>query len=86
MKTIFKVVAAQIFVTALIAIFIFNKPKIDKKLVEHKIPCEYLEARYESLIDSVADLEEKAEILNRYLNMKHIEYMEVCDLVHKSKK
>jgi hypothetical protein len=86
MKTIFKVVAAQIFVTALIAIFIFNKPNIDKKLVEHKIPCEYLEARYESLIDSVADLEEKAEILNRYLNMKHIEYMEVCDLVHKSKK
>jgi hypothetical protein len=86
MKTIFKVVAAQIFVTALIAIFIFNKPKIDKKLVEHKIPCEYLEARYESLVDSVSDLEEKAEILNRYLNMKHIEYMEVCDLVYKSKK
>ncbi len=86
MKTIFKVVAAQIFVTALIAIFIFNKPKIDKKLVEHKIPCDYLEARYESLVDSVSDLEEKAEILNRYLNMKHIEYMEVCDLVYKSKK
>ncbi len=86
MKTIFKVVAAQIFVTALIAIFIFNKPKIDKKLVEHKIPCDYLEARYESLVDSVSDLEQKAEILNRYLNMKHIEYMEVCDLVHKSKK
>lgn len=86
MKTIFKIIAAQIVVTALFAIFIFNRPKIDKKLVEYKIPCEYLEARYESLVDSVADLEQKAKILNRYLNMKHIEYMEVCDLVHKSKK
>jgi hypothetical protein len=86
MKTIFKVITAQIVIAVLILIFIFNKPKIEKKLVEHKIPCEYLEARYESLVDSVSDLEQKAEILNRYLNMKHIEYMEVCDLVHKSKK
>lgn len=45
-----------------------------------------LSERCKILQDSVADLEKKAEILNRYLNMKHIEYMEVCDLVYKSKK
>ena len=86
MKIMIKVVIAQLIAAIiLISVFVFSNNK-EKKLIEHQIPCDYLEARYDVLIDSVADLETKAEILNRYLNMKHIEYMEVCDLVYKTKK
>jgi predicted ABC-type ATPase len=60
------------------------KPKI--KLTEHEILEDDLIERYKILQDSVADLEKKASILNNYLNMKHIEYMEVCDLVYTKKK
>jgi hypothetical protein len=39
------------------------------------------------LKDSVSDLKKKASILNSYLHLKHLEYMEVCNLVqHKSNK
>jgi len=86
MKTLLVVIAAQMFVAALIFLVFIKEPEFENKLVEHKIPCEYLESRYEIMLDSVADLEEKAEILNRYLNMKHIEYIEVCNLVHRKKK
>ena len=34
------------------------------------------------LKDSVSDLEQKANILNKYLHAKHLEYIEVCNLVH----
>jgi hypothetical protein len=60
------------------------KPKI--KLTEDEILEDDLIERYKILQDSVADLEKKASILNNYLNMKHIEYMEVCDLVYTKKK
>lgn len=86
MKTLLVVVTAQVLVAVLIFLVFIKEPEFENKLVEHKIPCEYLESRYEVMLDSVADLEKKAEILNRYLNMKHLEYIEVCDLVHRSKK
>lgn len=38
---------------------------------------------FNNLKDSVEDLEKKAEILNRYLQMKHIEYIDVCKLTYK---
>jgi len=63
-----------------------NKVKPKTKLTEHEILEDDLTERYKILQDSVADLEKKASILNNYLNMKHIEYMEVCDLVYTKKK
>jgi hypothetical protein len=38
---------------------------------------------FNNLKDSVEYLEKKAEILNRYLQMKHIEYIDVCKLTYK---
>jgi hypothetical protein len=55
--------------------------KEPNKLIEHKTDYSYVQ----SLKDSVQDLETKARILNNYLNMKHLEYIEVCDLVAKRK-
>jgi len=63
-----------------------NKVKPKTRLTEHEILEDDLTERYKILQDSVADLEKKASILNNYLNMKHIEYMEVCDLVYTKKK
>jgi hypothetical protein len=63
-----------------------NKVKPKTRLTEHEILEDDLIERYKILQDSVADLEKKASILNNYLNMKHIEYMEVCDLVYTKKK
>jgi hypothetical protein len=63
-----------------------NKVKPKTRLTEHEILEDNLTERYKILQDSVADLEKKASILNNYLNMKHIEYMEVCDLVYTKKK
>ena len=63
-----------------------NKVKPKTRLTKHEILEDDLIERYRILQDSVADLEKKASILNNYLNMKHIEYMEVCDLVYTKKK
>jgi hypothetical protein len=63
-----------------------NKVKPKTRLTKHEILEDDLTERYKILQDSVADLEKKASILNNYLNMKHIEYMEVCDLVYTKKK
>jgi len=51
--------------------------KEPNKLIEHKTDYSYVQ----SLKDSVQDLETKARILNRYLQMKNLEYIEVCNLV-----
>ena len=62
-----------------------QKARDKTRLIEHKIRENELTERYKVLQDSVADLEQKARILNRYLNMKHLEYIEVCNLVAKEK-
>jgi hypothetical protein len=85
MKIMLKIVLAQLIVAGLIFAVFTNVPTKERKLIEHKIPCDYLESRYETLIDSVADLEQKAEILNRYLSMKHLEYIDACNLVQRKK-
>jgi hypothetical protein len=38
------------------------------------------------LEDSVADLKIKATILNNYLHAKHLEYIDVCNLVERKSK
>ena len=87
MKIVLKVVVAQLIVAALIAFAYIKKPELERTVFKKNGPSkQFLESRYKILTDSVADLEEKARILNAYLNMKHLEYIEVCDLVQKKKK
>jgi len=82
MKT-FIIVISAIFLSVAAAT-VLVRPK--KGLIEHRVREYELTEKYKNLQDSVADLEQKARILNRYLNMKHLEYIEVCNLVHTSKK
>lgn len=76
-----------VFITTVIVMFLFgmlyfsSSAKEPTKLIEHKTDYSYVQ----SLKDSVEDLEAKARILNRYLQMKNLEYIEICDLVAKSK-
>lgn len=77
-----------VLITTLVIIIFFGQlyfsssAKGRTKLIKHKTDYSYVQ----SLKDSVEDLEAKARILNRYLQMKHLEYIEVCDLVYKTKK
>jgi hypothetical protein len=84
MKTFITLVVA-IGMSVAIAV-LFYKDKSKKGLVVHQVYDKELNDRYNALKDSVADLEQKARILNNYLNVKHLEYIEVCNLVHKSSK
>jgi hypothetical protein len=52
---------------------------------EEKLPTKSVE-QIDSLASVYADLERKVEILNRYLMVKHIEYMEVCNLTYSPSK
>lgn len=40
--------------------------------------------RIDSLSKVEKDLEQKVEILNKYLVMKHLEFIEVCQLTHRN--
>lgn len=42
--------------------------------------------RQKNLEDTVADLESKVRILNKYLNYKHLEYIDSCNLVERKSK
>lgn len=42
--------------------------------------------RQKNLEDTVANLESKVRILNKYLNYKHLEYIDSCNLVEKKSK
>jgi hypothetical protein len=76
------IIVIIIIILAIIGVQFSLSAKEPTKLIKHKTDYSYVQ----SLKDSVEDLEAKARILNRYLQMKHLEYIEVCDLVYKSKK
>jgi hypothetical protein len=82
---LFLIISSAIVVTIATGVAL-DKVKPKTRLTEHEILEADLTERYKILRDSVADLETKARILNNYLNIKHIEYMEVCDLVYTKKK
>ena len=52
-----------------------NKDKETRLIIHNRI-----------LEDSVADLKIKAAILNNYLHAKHLEYIDVCNLVDRKSK
>lgn len=64
--------------------YIVVKPEIEKVQAVNNEKTEYLEELV-VLKDSVEDLQIKARILNTYLNYKHLEYIDVCNLVQRKK-
>ena len=83
MKVILIVIAVAL-VTAIPLFVVFDKEKSKSVLLLHRIERKDLSERHKILKDSVADLEEKARILNRYLRIKHLEYIEVYKFVNNS--
>lgn len=75
--------AAHIFLTTLLCVFFFYLGAYlnESDRVEQKALMDT--AKADSLNLVVHDLELKAEILNRYLIQKNLEYIEVCDLTYK---
>jgi general stress protein CsbA len=57
-----------------------------EKYQEHKDKETRLIIHNRILEDSVADLKIKAAILNNYLHAKHLEYIDVCNLVQRKSK
>lgn len=82
---LFLIISTAIVITIATGV-VLDKAKPKTRLTKHETIEADLTERYKILQDSVADLEKKARILNNYLNIKHIEYMEVCDLVYTKKK
>jgi cell division protein FtsL len=82
----------HVFIYAIAILFVVVLLEFNQKvngpirLIEHQIDQSEYESDIKNLQDSVKDLETKARILNNYLNMKHLEYIEVCDLVAKRKR
>lgn len=81
---VFVIVFSAILISVVMGVFLIRPTK--KLLIEQSFREQELAEKYKILQDSVADLEKKAEILNRYLNMKHLEYIEACNLVYKPQK
>lgn len=44
------------------------------------------QVKYDSLQKEIQELEEKVDILNKYLVIKHLEYIDVCNLKYKPKR
>ena len=52
---------------------------------EYCLKVSVCQSQYDSLQKEVKELEEKINILNKYLIIKHLEYIDVCDQKYKPK-
>lgn len=78
------IVQAVLFV-AIILLFLYTSRSSDVLIDTQdcsKLP--ECQQTYDSLNKEVQDLEAKVKILNKYLIMKNLEYIEACDLTYKS--
>lgn len=81
----------KIFIVTILILFTLvnlqiSKSKLYKEEKTARLATDSEIKYFNNLKDSVEDLEKKAEILNRYLQMKHIEYIDVCKLTYKNEK
>lgn len=81
----------RIFIVTILILFTLvnlqiSKSKLYKEEKDDRLATDSEIKYFNNLKDSVEDLEKKAEILNRYLQMKHIEYIDVCKLTYKNEK
>lgn len=71
-------IKSVLVIACLVALYLFYSKSNTNDAVCDKIEeCQYV---YDSLQNKVQDLEKKVEILNRYLIMKNLEYIEACNL------